>query len=64
MKRIDLIPDQKFKLHGRTFIAVPVKNECYGCAFKDSPEDCFNAPFCTTHKRADRMDVIFIRENK
>ena len=62
MNRVDIIPEQKFKLHGRIYIAVPAKNKCYGCAFKDSPEDCCKTPYCGPDQRLDRSDVIFIKE--
>jgi hypothetical protein len=60
--RIDLLPDQKFKLHGKIYIAVPAKNSCYGCAFRELPEDCFKTPPCAERKRLDRTSVIYIRE--
>lgn len=63
--RTDLIPEQKFKLHGRIYIAVPAHRGCYGCVFKDLPEDCFKTPYCGKRlRRADNTSVIYIKEIK
>jgi len=60
--RVDIIPEQKFKLGAAIYIAVPAKNSCWGCAFKDNNELCFKTPWCDENNRQDKTTVIFVRE--
>lgn len=60
--RVDIIPEQKFKLGTAIYIAVPAKNSCWGCAFKGNDATCFKSPFCGENQRQDRTNVIFVRE--
>lgn len=65
MKRVDIIPQMKFKLGATNYLAVAQKEGepvCKGCAFQTEAEKCFYTPPCSFAQRADRTNVIFIRE--
>lgn len=66
MKRVDIIPQMKFKLGATNYMAVAQKEGaplCKGCAFQEDSDKCFYAPPCASFQRIDNTNAIFIREN-
>lgn len=56
--------ENDFELNGKRYIAVNTTSTCEGCAFDGDEPNCAHAPSCSTARRPDGRNVIFVEVPK
>ena len=56
--------ENEFELNGKRYIAVNTTGTCEGCAFDGDELNCARTPSCSTARRSDGRNVIFVEVPK